>query len=106
MIKLTEMAQEKLAEYLKAQPDCKYVRLGIQGGGCSGFSYSIGLLAESDPDWLMFEFNKITVVVDPLSLMYLENITLDYVDGVMESGFKFTNPLVKSTCGCGQSFSV
>lgn len=106
MIDLTQKAQEKLAAILKDQPDYKYVRIGVRGGGCSGLEYSIGLINEYEPDWSDFDFPLVTVYVDPLSLIYLDGVTVDYFESLTNSGFQFTNPNVKSSCGCGTSFSV
>lgn len=80
--------------------------MGVLGGGCSGFQYSLSVVSDPDPDWNKFEFNGVTIVVDQLSMMYLEDVTLDYEESLAQSGFKFINPQVKSTCGCGQSFSM
>lgn len=106
MIELTPKAQEYMLKYLKEDPKYKYVRLGVLGGGCSGFSYSMGLVEEYEPEWTTIEYPNVTVVVDPMSMMYLEGVTVDYVDSLAGTGFKFINPAVKNTCGCGQSFSV
>jgi len=106
MIELTSKAQEQLIRFLKDDPKNKYVRIGVLGGGCSGFSYSMSLTATYESDWTTIEYPNITLVVDPMSLMYLENVTVDYVESLQGSGFTFNNPAVKSTCGCSQSFSV
>jgi len=84
------------------------LRVGVKGGGCSGFSYVMTAVQESDidPDWGMTEQDGLKVYVDQMSAMYLEDVTVDYVEQMDGSGFKFMNPSVKSTCGCGQSFSV
>jgi iron-sulfur cluster assembly protein len=106
MIQLSIAAQDKLVSVLKDNPDRPFVRLGVKGGGCSGFEYSIGLVDEYEPDWELFEFGPVKVVVDPMSLMYLEDVSVDYIEGLDASGFRFTNPHVRSQCGCGKSFSV
>jgi iron-sulfur cluster assembly protein len=106
MITLTSVAKAKLKEIMIEQPEQKYVRLGVRGGGCSGYEYTIGLVSEVDEHWLTFEFDGVTIVVDPMSLMYIEDVTLDYVNNPLNSGFKFNNPAVKTTCGCGSSFST
>lgn len=100
------MAQEKLASVLQANPTYKFVRLGVRGGGCSGFEYSIGLVEASEEGWTEYPFEDCIIVVDPVSLMYLENVEIDYIESLTESGFKFHNPQVRSQCGCGKSFSV
>ena len=91
------MAQESLTGY--------GVRIGIVGGGCSGFQYSMDFEnAERDGD-MLFEQDGIKLYVDPMSSMYLQGVTVDYVVGTQGAGFKFNNPHARNTCGCGQSFS-
>jgi iron-sulfur cluster assembly protein len=106
MIDVTDAARDKLLSVLAAQEGYKYVRIGVRGGGCSGLEYSIGLVDQYEPDWTMIEFNNLMVVVDPVSMMYLDGVTVDYFESLTESGFKFNNPNVRSQCGCGKSFSV
>ncbi len=107
MITITSKAVEKLKE-ISDEQDIGHlrVRLRVQGGGCSGFEYDMSF--EDVPSDLdeSFEQDGITVVVDPLSIQYLEGVEIEYLDGLMSSGFKFINPNVKSTCGCGSSFGV
>ena len=106
-IKVTEQAAKKALEIKAAEniPAEKVLRLRIQGGGCSGFSYDL-YFDDAKPEDRRFSFFGLDVVVDEMSLMYLNGTEVDYVDGMMGSGFKFNNPNVKSTCGCGSSFSV
>lgn len=110
MITLTDAAIKKLSEALKASSQYAYVRIGVLGGGCSGLEYSMSLAEVYEPDWTTIEYSvageDVTVVIDPMSLMYLEDVTVDYIDSLEASGFKFTNPHVRSQCGCGKSFSV
>ena len=81
------------------------LRVGVQGGGCSGLSYKLVFDEEHQGDHIQ-ELNGVKVFVDPKSDIYLENTTLDFVDGLEGRGFKFFNPQAKKTCGCGESFSV
>jgi len=82
------------------------IRVGVVGGGCSGFQYSMDFeKAGADGD-LVFEQEGIRFFVDPMSSMYLQGVTIDYVQGLQGAGFKFNNPNAKTTCGCGQSFST
>jgi len=106
MITLTVAAADHLKKVFKTNPQHKYVRLGVRGGGCSGFEYSIGLTEETEESWDVSEHHGITVVIDPVSMMYLDGVVVDYIESLEQSGFKFHNPLVRSQCGCGQSFSV
>jgi iron-sulfur cluster assembly protein len=84
------------------------VRAGVQGGGCSGFTYVLRLANEGDAangDLFVEDHEGLKVYIDQMSAMYLEGTTLDYITSDFQSGFKFENPQVKHTCGCGQSFS-
>jgi iron-sulfur cluster assembly accessory protein len=81
------------------------IRVGVVGGGCSGFQYSMDFEQESKDGDMTFEQDGIRLFVDPMSSMYLQGVTVDYVVGLQGAGFKFTNPNARSTCGCGASFS-
>jgi iron-sulfur cluster assembly accessory protein len=105
MIQITETAVGKVKEILDTQePKPAGLRIAVVGGGCSGFSYSMAF--ESNPGLLdkTYEFDGLKVFVDQASLLYLEGARVDYVETLEGSGFKFDNPNVKSTCGCGSSF--
>jgi iron-sulfur cluster assembly protein len=82
------------------------LRLGVQGGGCSGLSYLFRLEAKPRATDRIFEFGDVKVFVDPKSMTYLDGMTLDWKDSLIHSGFVFDNPHVKKSCGCGTSFSV
>jgi iron-sulfur cluster assembly protein len=82
------------------------LRVGVQGGGCSGLSYLIRFEPKERPSDRVFEFDGVKVFVDPKSLIYLEGITLDYRESLMQSGFVFDNPNAKTSCGCGTSFTA
>ena len=107
MIQLTETAITKVNEILNMQePKPAGLRISVVGGGCSGFSYSMAF--ENNPGLLdkSYEFEGLRVFVDQASMLYLDGARVDYVETLEGSGFKFDNPQVKSTCGCGSSFSV
>lgn len=107
MIQLTETAVSKVKEILSAQePAPAGLRIAVVGGGCSGFSYSMAF--ENAPGLLdkTYDFNGLKVFVDQASMLYLDGAQVDYVESLEGSGFKFSNPQVKSTCGCGSSFSA
>lgn len=107
MVQLTETAIGKVNEILNTQePKPAGLRISVVGGGCSGFSYSMAF--ENTPGMLdkTFAFGDLKVFVDQASLLYLEGAEVDYVESLEGSGFKFNNPNVKSTCGCGSSFSA
>ncbi len=107
MIQLTERAVGKVKEILDQQePKPTGLRLAVVGGGCSGFSYSMAF--ENTPNMLdkTYSYDGLKVFVDQASLLYLEGVEVDYVETMEGAGFKFNNPNVKSTCGCGSSFSA
>ena len=107
MITLTPKAVLKVKEIMAAQdPVPTALRLGVQGGGCSGFSYSMQFDNEKGLMDKSFEFDGLTLLVDGTSYMYLDGCEVDYLETLEASGFKFNNPNVKSTCGCGSSFSA
>lgn len=111
MITLTSGAVSKVKEILTQQnPAPAGLRIGVVGGGCSGFSYSMTFENAANKDEFgmdkVFNFDGLKVYVDQASLLYLDNTEIDYVESLEGSGFKFSNPNVKSTCGCGSSFSV
>jgi iron-sulfur cluster assembly accessory protein len=107
MVQLTETAVGKVREILDTQePKPAGLRIAVVGGGCSGFSYSMAF--ENTPGMLdkTYTYHGLKVFIDQASLLYLEGVEVDYVETLEGSGFKFNNPNVKSTCGCGSSFSV
>ena len=81
------------------------LRISVVGGGCSGFQYSLNFDDRKDGD-IVTELDGVTVLVDEVSLPYIAGITLDYVEGLHNAGFRFENPRATRTCGCGSSFSV
>jgi iron-sulfur cluster assembly protein len=81
------------------------LRIAVVGGGCSGFQYSLNFDLRKEGD-LVTEFDGINVFVDEISLPYIAGVTLDYVEGLHNAGFRFDNPRAARTCGCGSSFSV
>ncbi len=106
-LELTPQAVEKVKEILAQQePHPLGLRISVVGGGCSGFSYQMNFEVQSNGIDKTFDFNGLKVFVDHASLMYLKGTRVDFVETLEGSGFKFENPNVKSTCGCGSSFSV
>ena len=107
MVQLTGTAVTKVKEILDTQePRPAGLRIAVVGGGCSGFSYSMAF--ENTPNMLdkTYSFDDLKVFIDQASLLYLDGAEVDYVETLEGAGFKFNNPNVKSTCGCGSSFSV
>lgn len=106
-VSLTPTAVSKVKEIMAQQnPLPAGLRIGVVGGGCSGFSYSMSF--ENAPGVMdkVYTFDDLKVFVDATSAMYLNGCTVDYVETLEAAGFKFENPNVKSTCGCGSSFNV
>ena len=106
-VKLTDAAVVKVKEIMATQdPIPAGLRIGVVGGGCSGFQYSMSFENQSGMMDKVMKFDDLKVFVDATSAMYLNGCTVDYVETLEAAGFKFENPTVKSTCGCGSSFSV
>src|SRR5208337_2468621 len=107
MITLTPKAVKKIKSIMEDQtPKPAALRLGVVGGGCSGFSYSMQFENEKGPMDKEYDFDGLKLIVDGTSFMYLDGTTIDYLETLEASGFKFENPNVKSTCGCGSSFNA
>ncbi len=104
---LTPKAVKKVKEIMSQEnPKPLGLRVSVIGGGCSGFSYDLNLTTKQGENDKIFEFDGLKVFVDQASLMYLDGAEIDYVETLEGSGFKFKNPNVTGTCGCGSSFSV
>jgi iron-sulfur cluster insertion protein len=107
-ISITERAAKEVLKVVEEDPTLvnQPLRLLVRGGGCAGFSYDLHF--EENPTTLdeVFEERGVKMVIDPLSFQYLDGTEIDFVEGIHASGFKFNNPNVTSTCGCGSSFSV
>jgi iron-sulfur cluster insertion protein len=106
-VNLTSSAQAKVKEIMATQdPLPAGLRIGVVGGGCSGFQYSMSFENQQGMMDKVVRFDDLKVFVDATSAMYLNGCIVDYVETLEAAGFKFENPQVKSTCGCGSSFSV
>jgi len=108
LIRITTLAASKVNEIREAEAiEAEMaLRLRVVGGGCAGFSYDLYFDTPVEGIDRELEVNGVRVVVDDMSLMYLIGTEVDYVEGLQGAGFKFQNPNVKSTCGCGSSFAV
>lgn len=106
-VTLTERAAKQVEKIKKQEglDDNLYLRVAVDGGGCSGLSYKLGLDHRTDND-KVFESFGVELIVDPTHLMYLEGIEIDYPDGLDARGFTFDNPQAVENCGCGTSFSI
>src|SRR5580692_4444987 len=108
MITLTDKGAEKVREFLASQAaaaDTAGLRVGVRGGGCSGFQYALAFDEERDGD-TVYEDKGIRLLVDKASVAYVQGSTIDFVDGLQGAGFKVENPNVIAACGCGSSFRV
>ncbi len=107
MLTLTEKAVGKVKEIMEQQtPKPAGLRIAVVGGGCSGFSYQMNFDQASNGMDKVYDFGGLNVFVDQASMMYLVGTEVDYIETLEGAGFKFNNPNVKSTCGCGSSFSA
>ncbi len=108
MITVSDSAKEKVMSLMNEgniKPG-SFIRVGVEGGGCSGLSYKLDFDIESKPEDQVFEDKGIRIAVDKKSFLYLVGTELDYSDGLNGKGFTFNNPNASRTCGCGESFSV
>jgi iron-sulfur cluster assembly accessory protein len=107
MVTLTDIAAEKVRDFMAGQTAESEVglRVGVKGGGCSGFQYALAIDERREEDQI-FETGGIRVIVDPASMRYVDGSTVDYTENFMGSGFEVKNPNVVASCGCGSSFRV
>lgn len=106
---LTERAAQEVKTILEQQKltsETTFLRLGVKGGGCSGFSYSLDLTETKSDQDEEFDSHGVKMVCDPKSYLYLNGTTLDFRDEIMGRGFVFNNPNATSSCGCGSSFTA
>ena len=107
MITISESAKEKIKDILYEEGNPKIaLRTFVQGGGCSGFSYGFTLDEEQNEDDFEFPLDEFKVLVDSMSMQYLQGATIDYKEELMGSNFVINNPNATSKCGCGSSFGV
>ncbi|WP_404784515.1 HesB/IscA family protein [Altericista sp. CCNU0014] len=107
---LTEKAEFRLRAFLQGSADKdnphQGIRVGVADGGCSGYSYTLDIATAPQAEDLVVDRGRVKVYIDPQSAPLLNGVTIDYVEGLIESGFKFSNPNATDTCGCGQSFTA
>jgi iron-sulfur cluster assembly protein len=107
MVTLTPQAIKEAKRLIAEQNNPNLaLRVGVKGGGCSGFSYAMGFDAEKRTMDEVFEQDGIKILCDPKSHLYLDGITIDFKNDLTDGGFRFINPNAKGSCGCGSSFSV
>ncbi len=105
-VTLTEPAAERVRNFLANRGKGEGLRLGVRTSGCSGMAYVLEFADDINEDDLVFESNGVKVIVDPKSLAYLDGTEVDFAKEGLNEGFKFNNPNVKDSCGCGESFNV
>jgi iron-sulfur cluster assembly protein len=105
-ITVTQAAADHVRKFLVNRGKGVGIRLGVRTSGCSGMAYVLEFADELEEDDLVFEDHGVKVIVDPKSLIYLDGTELDFTREGLNEGFKFNNPNVKNSCGCGESFNV
>jgi iron-sulfur cluster assembly accessory protein len=105
-VSLSASAAQQINTILASQSDASLLRIGVVGGGCSGFSYTFDLETKINDDDFVLERDGARVAIDEASLPFLENAEIDYVDELIGASFKIHNPNATAACGCGTSFSV
>ncbi len=105
-ITLTPAAAEHIKRFLEQRGKGAGIRLAVKTSGCSGLAYVLEVFDETGPEDVVFEDQDVKVAVDPKSLVYLDGTELDFTREGLNEGFKFNNPNVKDSCGCGESFTV
>ena len=105
-ISLTEAAAKRIATIVSRDAEKTALRVSVEGGGCSGFSYKFDLVNDRADDDLVIERNNARVLIDSMSVMYMEGSEIDFVDDLMGQSFQIKNPNAVASCGCGTSFAV
>ena len=105
-VEVTDAAAARILKVLAGEPGKIGLRVSVEGGGCSGFSYQIDLTDAAQPDDRVFEKNGAKVFIDDLSLVYMGGSRIDFVDELMGQAFRIDNPNAVASCGCGTSFSI
>jgi iron-sulfur cluster assembly accessory protein len=105
-ISLTERAAERIKEIMAAEPSGSMLRISVNGGGCSGFQYAFAVERHRQAEDLVIEKDGATVLVDEVSVQYMDGSVIDFVDDLIGQSFKVENPHATASCGCGTSFSL
>ena len=105
-VDMTEAAAKRIAAIVAKEPGKQALRVSVEGGGCSGFSYKFDLTDVRNDDDVAIEKNGATVLIDDMSLIYMGGSVIDFVDDLMGQSFQIRNPNAVASCGCGTSFSV
>lgn len=105
-VDMTEAAAKRIAAIVAKEPGKQALRVSVEGGGCSGFSYKFDLTDARNDDDVAIQKNGATVLIDDMSLIYMGGSVIDFVDDLMGQSFQIRNPNAVASCGCGTSFSV
>lgn len=105
-VTLSDAAAKRIASILSTDPGKKAMRVSVEGGGCSGFSYKFDLVDAPADDDIVLEKGEARVLIDQLSLVYMEGSEIDFIDNLMGQSFQIKNPNAVASCGCGTSFSI
>lgn len=106
LISVTDRAARRISRILAREQDAKALRVSVEGGGCSGFSYKFDLVASGEDDDLVIEKNGVRVLVDQVSIPFMAGSEIDFIDDLMGQSFQVRNPNATASCGCGTSFAV
>ena len=106
IVTMTQSAASRINQIVANEIVNKLLRVSVEGGGCSGFQYKFDLVARSAPDDIVIERDNARVLVDPVSLEFLQGAEIDFVDDLIGAAFKIRNPNATASCGCGTSFTV
>ena len=105
-VSVSDRAAKRIGEILAKEPAGSMLRVGVSGGGCSGFQYTFDIVTSRQDDDLVIEKSGITVLVDEISVEYMSGAEIDFADEIIGAAFKINNPLATAGCGCGTSFSI
>ena len=105
-ITVSDRAAKQIAAIIANEADSTMLRVSVEGGGCSGFQYKFDLVSAREKEDLAIEKGGITVLIDPVSQMYMEGSEIDFADELIGAAFKIHNPNATASCGCGTSFSL
>ena len=106
MISLSESASERIKRMAKKNNCAVSIRIMVVGGGCSGLTYDMDFESDRTDDDMSYESHGVELIIDPISLSYLNNTHIDHIETFAYSGFHFENPNAKKSCGCGSSFTI
>nr|WP_298098892.1 iron-sulfur cluster insertion protein ErpA [uncultured Shinella sp.] len=105
-VTISDAAARRIASILGSAPDKQALRVSVEGGGCSGFSYKFDLVEDQQDDDMVLEKDNAKVLIDQLSLVYMDGSEIDFIDNLLGQSFQIKNPNAVASCGCGTSFSI